>query len=220
MLKNTHTEIDNERSGISRAEPLSVLDMRRKTVSVIGNAAVEDGSLKYRMAFEMGKALVDAGYRVQSGGLGGVMEAAFRGARSSGKYREGDTIAIIPSFDSETANKYADIVIPTGLDLMRNALVANADAVVAVGGGAGTLCEMSLAWTMKRLILAFTNVDGWSSRLAGMCLDERIRYKDIPDDRVYGISSAEEGIIILNEMIDIYVSRHQGIASINQEEVR
>ena len=185
--------------------------MRRKVVSILGNASADESELKWKMAFEMGRALVDAGFRVQSGGLFGIMEAAFKGAKSSPNYREGDTIGIIPSFDVADANEYADIVVPTGLDLMRNTIVANADAVVAVGGGAGTLCEMSLAWSMKRLILAFENVEGWSSRLAGMRLDDRIRYDNIPDDCVFGISSAEEGIKILRERIDLYDSRHHGI---------
>ena len=103
---------------------------RRKVVSVIGNRAVEEGSLRYKLAFETGKALVDNGYRVQSGGLGGIMRAVMKGAHASEKYKEGDTIALVPSFDTEIANEYADISVPTGLDVMRNALVANADAVI------------------------------------------------------------------------------------------
>ena len=108
--------------------------MRKKIVAVIGNKKIEPDGIRYRLAYETGKLLVDNGYRVQSGGLGGVMEAVFAGARASKNYREGDTIALVPSFDATTANVYADIVIPTGLDMMRNALVANADAVIGVGG--------------------------------------------------------------------------------------
>ncbi|MFR6056852.1 MAG: TIGR00725 family protein, partial [Eubacteriales bacterium] len=89
----------------------------RKIISVIGDAVIEKESDKFRLAYETGKMLVDNGYRVQSGGMGGVMEAAFMGAHASEKYREGDTIALIPSFDIHEANKYADIVIPTGLDM-------------------------------------------------------------------------------------------------------
>ena len=59
---------------------------RRKVVSVIGNRAVEEGSLRYKLAFETGKALVDNGYRVQSGGLGGIMRAVMKGAHASEKY--------------------------------------------------------------------------------------------------------------------------------------
>lgn len=181
----------------------------RKLVSVIGDAVIEKDGDKFKAAFEMGRKLVDHGYRVQSGGMGGVMEAAFMGARSSEKYREGDTVALIPSFDIKEANKYADIVIPTGLDMMRNALVANASAVVAVGGGAGTLSEMALAWSLKRLILAFRGVDGWSSKLADTRLDHRERYPF--EDKVFGMDTADEAIKILNEKIELYKDYHQGI---------
>ena len=184
---------------------------RRKVVAVIGNRQIEKGSVRYQMAYEVGKALVDNGYRVQTGGLGGVMSAALEGARASKNYREGDTIALVPSFDSETANEYADIVIPTGLDVMRNAIVANAYAVIGVGGGAGTLCEYAFAWTMDRLIIAFENTGGWSEKLANTRLDADIRYPDIPHDKIYGVSSAEQALKILNENIDRYVTRHGGI---------
>ena len=110
----------------------------RKIVAVIGDAYIEKNSLKYQMAYEIGKTLVDNGYRVQSGGLNGVMKAAFAGAKSSKEYKEGDTIAIIPSFDKSQVNEFADIVIPTGLDILRNAMVSNAYAVVVIGGCSGT----------------------------------------------------------------------------------
>ncbi len=184
---------------------------RKKIVSVIGNHNIEKDGLRYKLAFEMGKALVDNGYRVQSGGLEGVMSAVMAGAKASKNYREGDTIALVPSFDTETANKYADIVIPTGLDVMRNAMVANAYAVIGVGGGAGTLCEYAFAWTFNRLIVAFKNSGGWSERLADTRIADDNRYPDIPDDRVYGVTTAEEAIRILNENIDKYTSRHEYI---------
>ena len=120
----------------------------RKMISIIGDSKIEKDGKKYRLAFSMGKALVDNGYRVASGGLGGVMEAAFEGARSSEFYREGDTVAILPMFDRKLASDAADIVIATGLDVYRNVIVANSDAVIAIGGGAGTLAEMSNAWPL------------------------------------------------------------------------
>ena len=184
---------------------------RRKIIAVIGNKAIEKDGIRYKLAFELGKALIDNGYRVQSGGLKGVMEAVLAGAKSSENYKEGDTIALVPSFDSETANEYADIVIPTGLDMMRNALVANAYAVIGVGGGAGTLCEYAFAWSLKRLVIAFENSGGWSEKLAGTRLDDTVRYENIPDDRVYGVTTAAQAIEILNEKIDLYTTRHTGI---------
>ena len=77
---------------------------RRKIIAVIGNKQIEKDGIRYKLAFELGKALVDNGYRVQSGGLKGVMEAVLAGAKSSKNYKEGDTIALFPSFDTETAN--------------------------------------------------------------------------------------------------------------------
>ncbi|MGN1062029.1 MAG: acyl-CoA synthetase [Candidatus Scatosoma sp.] len=184
---------------------------RRKVVSIIGNREVEEGSLRYELAFNMGKLLVDNGYRVQSGGLSGIMRAAMKGAHASKNYKEGDTVALVPSFDTEIANEYADIAVPTGLDVMRNALVANADAVIGVGGGAGTLCEYAFAWSFNRLLIAFENSGGWSEKLANTRLDDVIRYVNIPDDKVFGVTTPQEAINILNERIGLYTKRHQGI---------
>ncbi len=182
----------------------------KKTIAVIGDGKLEENSFKYRLAFDTGRALVDAGYRVQSGGLGGVMEAVFRGAKSSEKYREGDTVAILPSFDRTTANCYADIVIPTGLDVMRNGVVVNADGVIAIGGGSGTLSEIALAWSLFRPVIAYTNVDGWSSRLAGQRLDNRERYKGI-DDKIYGVEDPLQAIDLLERYLGLYTRYHHGI---------
>lgn len=182
----------------------------RKIVAVIGDSKIEIDSLKYKLAFAMGKALVDAGYRVQSGGLGGVMEAVFQGAKTSEKYRDGDTIAIVPSFDRNSVNQYADIVIPSGLDLMRNTIVANADAVVAIGGGAGTLSEIALAWSLYRPIVAFANVEGWSSELAGRKLDNRERYSDI-DDKVYEVHEPQQAVELIANLIEVCNRCHHGI---------
>ena len=184
---------------------------RRKIIAIAGDARIAENSDKYKIAFEVGKALVDNGYRIQTGGLGGVMSAAFKGAKSSLKYKEGDIIALVPSFDINEVNEFADIVIPTGLDVMRNALVANASAVVAIGGGAGTLSEMAFAWTFGRLIIGISNVDGWSSKLAGLKIDSRVRYPEIENDMVYPATSGKQVAEILNNNIDKYYKRHKGI---------
>ncbi len=184
---------------------------RRKIVAIAGDAKVDENSDKFNIAFEIGKALIDNGYRIQTGGLGGVMRAACYGAKSSEKYKEGDIIALVPSFDINEVNEFADIVIPTGLDVMRNALVANASAVVAIGGGAGTLSEMAFAWTFGRLIIGVSNVDGWSSKLAGTKIDSRVRYPEIENDMVYPATSGEEVVRIIDANIDKYYKRHKGI---------
>lgn len=183
----------------------------RKIIAVIGDAKIEDNNQKYNIAFETGKMIIDGGYRLQCGGLGGVMEAACKGARSSPKYREGDIIGILPSFDIEERNPFIDIAIPTGIDVYRNVIVANASAVIAIGGGSGTLCEIANAWALHRLILAYNNCGGWAAKVADTRMDERVRYKTIPDDKVYGISSPQQALEIINSKIDLYTDYHKRI---------
>lgn len=184
----------------------------RKTVAVLGDASAAPGSFKYELAFQTGRMLVDQGFRVQSGGMGGIMEAVCKGAHASPEYREGDTIGILPSFNRNKANEYVDILIPTGLDIIRNGLTGCADAVIAIGGGAGTLMEMAAAWTTLKLIIAYRTVPGWSSKLADQRIDDRIRYPEIPDDRVYGADTPEEVGKLLKEHIDSYTRQFDGIA--------
>lgn len=183
----------------------------RKIVAVVGDAIVVEGSEKERLAFEAGKAVIDAGFRLQCGGMNGVMRAACRGAHASEKYKEGDVIGILPGFKSECCNEYVDIAIPTGLDLYRNVIVGNASAVVAVGGGSGTLTEMAHGWAMGRMICAFGNSDGWAEKLAGERLDHRVRYENIPDDKIYDVRSGEELKALLLERIDRYDTYYRGI---------
>jgi uncharacterized protein (TIGR00725 family) len=93
-------------------------------------------------AEEAGAAIAAAGATLVCGGLGGVMEAACRGARSRG----GFTVGLLPGSDREDANGWVVLALPTGLGEARNALVVRAaEAVVAIGGGWGTLSEIALA---------------------------------------------------------------------------
>ncbi|MEA2349767.1 MAG: hypothetical protein QOG86_708 [Thermoleophilaceae bacterium] len=90
----------------------------------------------------VGRALASRGAVVVTGGRGGGMEAACRGAKSAG----GTTVGILPGSDRAEGNAHLDVVIPTGLGEARNALVVRAaDALVAVGGSWGTLSEIALA---------------------------------------------------------------------------
>lgn len=182
----------------------------KKLISIIGDSKIDKDGDKYRLAFATGKALVDHGYRLATGGLAGVMEAAFKGAKSSEFYKEGDTVAILPMFDRKATTE-GDIVIATGLDIYRNVIVANSDAVIMIGGGSGTLAECANAWPLKRLIIAFDNVDGWSSKVAGTRLDYRIRYPEIEEDKIFAVSTAEQAIAVLEKYINLYTDTHTGI---------
>lgn len=183
----------------------------KKTIAVIGDGKIENGGDKYNLAFALGRALIGSGYRLQCGGMGGVMEAACMGAQASEKHTDGDVVAILPGFDPSNGNKYADIYIPTGLDFYRNNIVAGAAAVVAIGGGAGTLSEIAAAWALKRLVIGYENVDGWSARLAGQKLDDKIRYENIPDDRVFAVKNADGVLSILSKYLNKYDKFHTGI---------
>jgi uncharacterized protein (TIGR00725 family) len=93
-------------------------------------------------AESVGRELARAGAVLVCGGLGGAMEAASRGAHEG----RGVAVGILPGTDRSAANPYLDVAIPTGLGEARNALVVRAaDALVAVGGGYGTLSEIALA---------------------------------------------------------------------------
>lgn len=94
------------------------------------------------IAEETGRLLAQHGAVLVCGGLGGVMEAAARGARANG----GTTIGILPGADPRAANAYIDVPLATGLGEMRNFLIVRtAHALIAIGGGVGTLSEIALA---------------------------------------------------------------------------
>src|SRR5947209_19766764 len=94
------------------------------------------------LARRVGAAIARAGARLLSGGRGGVMEAASRGAAEAG----GLVVGILPGFSRRDANRWVTVPIVTGMDQARNVvLVRSCDAVIAVGGSYGTLSEIALA---------------------------------------------------------------------------
>jgi uncharacterized protein (TIGR00725 family) len=116
--------------------------VRRPYVAVIGPS--DATSQETRNAEEIGRKLADGGATVVCGGLGGVMEAACRGASTAETI--GTTVGLLPGTDRDSANEWVQIAIPTGLGELRNGLVIRAaDAVIAVGGAYGTLSEIALA---------------------------------------------------------------------------
>jgi uncharacterized protein (TIGR00725 family) len=117
-------------------------------IGVIGSGVCD--ARTYALAEEVGRRLAEAGATVVCGGLGGVMEAACRGAKAAG----GQTIGILPGPEPDQANPYVDIPIPTGLGEARNAIVARtARALIAVGGEYGTLSEIAFALKFGRPVV-------------------------------------------------------------------
>ena len=107
------------------------------------------------VAEAVGRELAARGAVVVCGGLGGVMEAACRGAKEAG----GRTLGILPGTDRAAANPFVDTAVATGLGEARNALVVRAaDALIAVGGGYGTLSEIALALKAGKRVVG---LDSW-----------------------------------------------------------
>jgi len=98
--------------------------MRKPIVSVFGSHDLDEAPEVEVLCEDLGRTIVDLGCRVACGGLGGSMAAVCKGARSSKSYQSGDTIGILPMEDADAANPHVDVVIPTGLGLFRNMLVA------------------------------------------------------------------------------------------------
>jgi uncharacterized protein (TIGR00725 family) len=128
-------------------------------VAVCGGG--EAGEATCGLAERVGAELARLGAVVVTGGLGGVMEAAGRGAKAEG----GTTLGILPGDDRRAANPWVDVAVPTGMGEARNALVVRAaDAVVAVAGEFGTLSEIALA---LRLGTPVVGLGTWELARAG-----------------------------------------------------
>jgi uncharacterized protein (TIGR00725 family) len=144
-------------------------------VSVIGGGRCSDEEAG--IAEEVGAELARRGVTLVCGGLGGVMEAACRGARSAG----GMTVGILPGNSRRDANPYVDIPIVTAIGEARNlAVVSSGQAVIAICGEYGTLSEMALA---LRNGIPVIGLNTWSLSKNGQ-LDKSIIIAENPEDAV------------------------------------
>jgi uncharacterized protein (TIGR00725 family) len=133
------------------------LSRDRLHVGVIG-ASECDAELG-RLAEEVGRGIAEAGAVLVCGGLGGVMEAACRGAKSAG----GMTVGILPGTERSEANQHVTVAIATGIGAARNlAIIRTADVLIAVGGSYGTLSEIGFALRMGKKVVGLRTweIDG------------------------------------------------------------
>ena len=129
------------------------------------------------LAREVGERIARAGALLITGGLGGVMEAASEGAATAG----GTTVGILPGNDPSAANRHVAIPIATGLGHVRNTVVATAaDAVIAIGGKAGTLSEIAFAHLRGRPVIGLRT---WRLE-EGRLIEEGVRQAETPEEAV------------------------------------
>jgi hypothetical protein len=118
-------------------------------VGVVGASACDDET--YMIAYKVGELLAEKGCVIINGGLGGVMEASARGAKSKG----GLVIGILPTAEKRHANPYIDVAIATNMGHARNIIIVHSsDALIAIGGGYGTACEVAIALKEKKRVVA------------------------------------------------------------------
>lgn len=127
--------------------------MRQRLIGVIG--AGTSTARGYTAARRVGRLIAEAGAVLVCGGLGGIMEAACRGACEAG----GQTLGILPGPDAQQANPWVTLAVPTDLGHARNIIIAHtAQALIAVEGEYGTLSEMAIGLKLGKPVVA---LDSW-----------------------------------------------------------
>jgi len=140
------------------------------------------------LCFETGRQIAKAGCVLVCGGLDGGMHSACKGAKSE----NGLTVGILPGESKKDANKYVDIVIPTGIGFARNSCVAlSCDGIVLIKGGVGSLIESAYATFFKIPVVAVIGSGGTADKLAGTSVDEK------KCDKVLVANNPKEAVEIL-----------------------
>jgi len=124
------------------------LPQQKPVIGVIG--ASETSKENYAIAYEVGEHIANRGAVLVCGGLGGIMEAASKGARDKG----GIVIGVLPGDKKSDANPFVQIAIPTSMGISRNALVVHtADVLIAFPGSFGTLSEIAIALASNKTVI-------------------------------------------------------------------
>lgn len=165
---------------------------KKRQILVIGNNTNGCTPEHEKIAYDIGVEVAKSDSVLITGGLGGIMTAASRGAKDA----DGLTVGIIPQDDASEANEYCDIVIPTGMGFTRDFLNAlSADGVIIVGGGSGTLSEVCASYMSKKPMVAIRNLNGSVEQYIDGYLDHRENVK------ILGADNAQEAVTKIIELI-------------------
>ena len=166
---------------------------KRRQILVIGHNTNGCTPQHEDAAYEVGAAIANSNSVLITGGLGGVMEAASRGASEAG----GLSVGILPQDDASFANPYCDVVIPTGMGLTRDFLNAlSADGIIVIGGGSGTLSEVCAAYMHKKPMVAIRGLSGSVAPYVDGYVDHR---KNV---RIEGADTPREAVSAILRMIE------------------
>ena len=166
---------------------------KRRQILVIGHNTNGCTPQHADAAYEVGAAIAGSNSVLITGGMGGVMEAASRGASEAG----GLSVGILPQDDASFANPYCDVVIPTGMGLTRDFLNAlSADGIIVIGGGSGTLSEVCAAYMHKKPMVAIRDMGGSVAPYVDGYVDHR---KNV---RIEGADTPQEAVSAILRMIE------------------
>ncbi len=168
---------------------------KKYQIAVIGPAGPEeypkeqrpDNSV-YEQAFRIGELLAKENCIVVTGGKSGIMSTAAEGAKT---VPHSVTVGVVKGDKRFTANEFIDVEIVSGAiadGLDEYQIITMCDGVILLGGGAGTLEEVAIAYRQEKPIVALAGTGGWADKIAGTCLDERQRI------RIESAGSPEEAV--------------------------
>lgn len=166
--------------------------MKKLQIVVLGSSKAICTKKMYMFAEKAGEELAKQGCLTLTGGGLGVMEAALKGAKKYG----GATLAIIPWEDKDHVNDYADYVVATGIGWSRNSINLNScDGAIVVGGGAGTLNEVTYAYMQNKPTVCITPSGGMAKEISDTYFDTRKTTK------IHGANTAKEAVDLLLKLI-------------------
>ncbi len=159
--------------------------MKKLQIAVLGSSKMICTKKMYVYAEKVGEELAKKDCVVITGGGLGVMEAAMKGAK---KY-SGTTLAIVPWENKDRVNEFADLTVATGIGWSRNSINLNScDGAIVVGGGAGTLNEVTYAYMANKPTVCVTPSGGMAKEVSDTYFDIR------KTEKIYGANNAVEAV--------------------------